>query len=184
MGRRAASGLSWQPALKAVLGRWSLGGIVQWNTGVFATVLVQGVNFAGRPDVVPGVSWRLSDQDRQAVAQKTGDRSYLDRSLRWYNPLAFAPVAVDQGRLGSAGRNIITGPSLLNVDSVLSKRFHVAGLPERVMGTVRIEAFNVFNHVNFFARSLNLNMNTATAGAFSQTTGSPRQMQFGFRVDF
>jgi len=177
-------GASWRPVTKALLGQWSLGGIAQWSTGVFATVLVQGVNFNGRPDVVPGVSWRLSDEDRESIAQKTGDRSYLDRSLRWYNPLAFAPVAVDQGRIGTAGRNIITGPSLFSFDSVLSKRFHVPGLPERVMGTVRIEAFNLFNHVNFFARSLNLNVNTATAGAFSQITGSPRQMQFGFRVDF
>jgi hypothetical protein len=142
------------------------------------------VNFNGRPDVVPGVSWRLSGADRQTLAQKTGDHSYLDPSLRWFNPLAFAPVAVDQGRLGNAGRNSITGPNLFNFDTVLSKRFHIPGLPERVAGTARIEAFNVFNHVNFFARSLNLNVNTATAGSFSQITGSPRQMQFGFRVDF
>jgi hypothetical protein len=134
--------------------------------------------------VVPGVSWQLSGAERQTLAQKTGDSSYLDRSLRWFNPLAFAAVAVDQGRLGNAGRNIIVGPSLYNFDAVLSKRCHLPRLPERVMGTIRIETFNVFNHVNFFARSLNLNVNTATAGAFSQITGSPRQMQFGARIDF
>jgi hypothetical protein len=177
-------GASWHRALKAVAAGWSIGGIWQWNTGLYSTVLVQGTQFNGWPDVVPGVSWQLSDADRKALAQKTGDPSYLDRSLRWYNPLAFAAVAVDQGRLGNAGRNIIPGPSLYNLDGVLSKRFHVPHLPERVMGTIRIEAFNVFNHVNFFARSLNLNINTATAGAFSQITGNPRQMQLGVRLDF
>ena len=39
-----------------------------------------------------------------------------------------------------------------------------------------------FNHVNFFARSLDLNINTAGAGAFSTISGNARQMQFGFRM--
>ncbi len=177
-------GKAWHPAMRAMLADWSLGGIAQWSTGVFATPLVQGSTFNGRPDLVPGVSWRLSDSDREAVAQKTGDKSYLDRSLRWFNPLAFATVAVDQGRLGTSGRNVVVGPSLYNFDAAVSKRFHVPGLPERFLGTVRFETFNVFNHVNFFVRSLNLNINTATAGAFSQITGNPRQMQLGFRMDF
>ena len=181
---QTAFGKKWNPAARALLADWSVGAIAQWSTGVFATPLVQGSTFNGRPDVVPGVSWQLSDADRQSLAQKTGDPSYLDRSLRWFNPLAFAPVAVDQGRLGTSGRNVIVGPSLYNVDASISKRFHVPGLPERFWGTVRFETFNVLNHVNFFARSLNLNINTATAGAFSQMTGNPRQMQMGFRLDF
>ena len=183
-GGSHGSGASWHPAVKALLGQWSLSGMFQWNTGLFCTPQVQGTTYNGRPDIVPGVSWRLSGADRQAMAQKTGDASWLDPSLRWFNPLAFATVAVDQGRTGNAGRNTIVGPPLLNFNSVLSKRFHIPRLPERMMGTVRVETFNVFNHVNFFARSLSLYINTATAGAFSQITGSPRQMQFGFRMDF
>jgi hypothetical protein len=74
------SGKSWTPVLKALAGNWSLGAIWQWNTGLYSTVLVQGTQFNGRPDVVPGASWQLSDADRKALAQKTGDPSYLDRS--------------------------------------------------------------------------------------------------------
>ena len=174
----------WHPAAKALFGGWSVSGIAQWSTGLFVTPLVQGTTFNGRPDAVPGVSWHLTDDDRNALAQKTGDPSYLDRSLRWFNPCAFAPVAVDQGRIGNLGRNSVVGPSLHNLDAVLSKSFHVPGLPERVRANLRFETFNVFNHTNLFARSLNLNINTATAGAFSQITGNPRQMQFGFRMEF
>jgi hypothetical protein len=179
-------GSSWHPVLKAVLGRWSFGANGQWNTGQFATPTVSGVNFNGRPDVVAGASWKLTDSDRQALAQKTGDRSYLDRSLRWFNPTAFAAVNVDQGRIGNSGRNVIVGPNLLTLDASVSKKFHVPGLPERVIASLRIEAFNAFNHVNFFARStgLNLVVSTATAGAFSQILGNPRQFQFGARLDF
>jgi hypothetical protein len=183
-GGRQGLGASWHPAVKALLGQWSLGDMLQWNTGLYCTPQLQGVIYNGRPDVVPGVSWRLSSADRETLAQKTGDSSWLDPSRRWFNPFAFAPVNVDQGRVGNAGRNILVGPSLLNLNMVLSKRFHVPHLPERAIGTVRAEAFNVFNHVNLFARSLNLYIDQATAGGFSQITGSPRQFQFGFRMDF
>ncbi|MCL5744656.1 MAG: carboxypeptidase-like regulatory domain-containing protein, partial [Acidobacteria bacterium] len=173
-GTKRGPGAGWNPVLKAVLGDWSLGSIVQWNTGLYCTPLVQGGMYNGRPDVVPGVSWRLSSADRTSLAQSTGDPSYLDPSLRWFNPLAFNAVAVDEGRVGTSGRNVLLGPSLFSFNSVLSKRFHLPRLPERVMGTLRIEAFNIFNHANFFARSLNLNINTVNAGAFSQITGSPQ----------
>ena len=177
-------GKGWHPVAKALLTRWSLGGILQGNTGVFATPRVQGGTFNGRPDVVVGVDWRIADGDRAALAQRTGDASYLDRSQRWFNPLAFAVVNVDAGRTGNAGRNLLIGPGFFNFDTVVSKRFHMPRLPETAMATVRVEAFNLTNHVNFNARQMNVNINSSTAGSFSQILGNPRQLQFGFRLDF
>jgi hypothetical protein len=184
VGGRSGLGSSWHPVVKTLLGRWSIGGIFQWNTGVFTTPRILTASFNGRPDVVAGVSWRLSDADRQRLAQQTGDSSYLDRSLRWFNPFAFKAVDTAAGRIGNAGRNVIVGPSFFNFDSVLSKRFHLPRLPERALGTIRIESFNVFNHVNFNARSLNGDVTSASVGAFSQIRGNPRQFQFGIRVEF
>jgi hypothetical protein len=100
----------------------------------------------------------------QGTTRCAGITRWLSRPSRW-----------TRGRIGNAGRKRLVGPSLFSFDAVM---------PERANATVRIEAFIVFNHANFFVRSLNLNINTATAGAFSQITDSPRQMQFGFRVDF
>ena len=118
------------------------------------------------------------------MAQQTGNSTWLDPSLTWFNPMAFATVSSDDGVMGDAGRNTIIGPDQFNVNAVLSKRFHLPRLPERAMGTVRIEAFNVFNHVNFFARCAQSEHQHGGRRSVQPITGNARQMQFGFRMDF
>lgn len=184
-GRRGKIGNSWPAAVDALLGGWSLGSIVSFTTGQFATPGVTGGIYEGRPDRVQGVPISLSDADRTRLAAETGDASYLDPTKRWFNPFAFQPVDVSAGRIGNAGRNVIVGPNFFNADAMLTKKFQLPGLPERVGMTLRIETFNIFNHTNFAVRqSLTTTINSVNVGSFTDAAGSPRQFQFALRIAF
>jgi len=81
-----------------------------------------------------------------------------------FNPAAFAVPAV--GTIGNAGggAGILYGPGWLNFDASLSRSIPIVG--EKRQLKLRIEAFNVFNHVEFSG--------VASAFAFNPTlTGSP-----------
>ena len=184
-GRSRRFGNSWSALSDGLLGGWSLGGIISFNTGVRVPPKVLGTEFAGRPDRVLGIPIALSQEDRIRLAQETGDQSYLDRSKRWFNPFAFSPVDVNAGRIGNSARNVIVGPSSFNSDVILTKSFRLSKLPERMRFTLRAEAFNIFNHVNFDAKSsLTTQVNSPDVGAFTGALGNPRQFQFAVRLDF
>jgi hypothetical protein len=96
---------------------------------------------------------------------------------RFYNVAAFA-IPVNQ--FGDAPRNALRGPGFWNVDLGLQKNVRLRGSSEL---QVRVEAFNVFNHINW--NVLNPAMaidNPATAGKITSMFGRPRQVQFGFRL--
>ena len=99
------------------------------------------------------------------------------------------------GTLGDATRGLFTGPSFQDVDVALEKMWHVK---ERYSMQLRIEVYNVFNHVNFAQFSDGASDpsggggSVASSNAFGfATTGqqlsmiSPnRQWQFGLKVMF
>ncbi len=81
-----------------------------------------------------------------------------------FNPAAFAVPAV--GTIGNAGggAGILYGPGWLNFDASISRSIPIVG--EKRQLKLRIEAFNVFNHVEFSG--------VASAFAFNPTiSGSP-----------
>ncbi len=65
-------------------------------------------------------------------------------STKWFNTSAFALPA--QYTFGDAGRNIVTGPGLANVDLSLQKSW---SLRENEAIQFRWDAFNALNHPNF-----------------------------------
>ncbi len=81
------------------------------------------------------------------------------------------------------GRNSYIGPDFMTVDARLSKIFTLVG---RTRVQVLLEAFNLFNRVNY--TSVNTVWGTADtpAAAYGQFTeaGDPRQLQLGFKVEF
>ena len=62
----------------------------------------------------------------------------------WFNPSAFAVPPPDQ--FGTAGRNILRGPTFAEFDASLEKSFQ---LRERMRIAFGVEAYNVLNHPNF-----------------------------------
>jgi hypothetical protein len=84
------------------------------------------------------------------------------------------------GFVGSSGRNTFRGPSYFNTDLSLVKRFRIR---EKITFSLRGEAYNLFNNVNFGTPGLNL-QTPQTFGIISGTVGNPRILQTAMRIDF
>lgn len=92
-------------------------------------------------------------------------------------PVSAFPIPTP-GTDGNLGRNVFTGPSFKEIDMSLAKHFSIT---ERLKLEVRIEAFNVLNHVNLNAPSTDL-----SSASFGKATSTllPRQFQGGLRLSF
>ena len=99
-----------------------------------------------------------------------------------FNPAAFArPVATAQepNLYGNAGRNILIGPALKNVDLSLSKSFRAA-VDMRLQ--VRIEVFNLLNTANFQVPVFLLDR--SDVGTYTSTANEAREWQFALKLLF
>ncbi len=162
-------------ALRLLVGGWQWGGTLRAATGTPFTPQIGGdplgmgssSNF-DRPDVVPGCGSPTNSGD---------PRHYIN-----VNCYAF-PAQVK--RFGNAGRNILRGPSLLNLDTSLFKNFKFS---ERIRLQFRSEFFNVLNHANFAPPVQNLSLFGAngspvsTAGLITSTLTTSRQIQSGLKL--
>ena len=153
--------------LNAVLGNWSLSGILT----------VQG----GLPLVIRGASNFLADRPNS-----TGVSAGISNPNRahWFNTAAFLNPPIYS--YGNVGRTIpdVRGPGLKNIDIALLKNFPIA---ERISVQFRAEAFNMANFTN-----LGMPNSTFVAGPQGTNVGSAfgtittaydaRSMQFGIKV--
>jgi hypothetical protein len=80
---------------------------------------------------------------------------------------------------GSAGRNIVRGPAFFQADLGLHKQFALFSETTRL--EFRAEAFNVFNHSNFFAPDTNVS--NSTFGTL-RTAFPAREIQFALKLYF
>jgi len=103
--------------------------------------------------------------------------------VRYFDPTVFA--LPEAGTYGNAGRNIVTGPGLVNFDFALVKK---TAITERMELQFRAEAFNMFNNVNWGAPSRAVMTTTGaiapSAGAITNTSTDSRQMQFALKLVF
>ena len=88
---------------------------------------------------------------------------------------AFPPF----GAFGNVKRNSLEGPAFCNVNLALVRDVRL-GTSARLQ--VRVEAFNVFNHVNW--GNPNVTLGAGTSGQVTSTANDPRIMQFALKVDF
>jgi hypothetical protein len=145
-------------AAKALLGGWSVGGIMNARSGLPIDVRIT------RPDVVyvdgAGNVFSSAAADRTALINTPGggasrgvrrpdlvpgvDPFVTDGGLVFLNPAAF--TTPKPGTYGNLTRNELHGPKFRQVDLVLAKRFPTGG---RSNLEFRAEIFNVFNFTNF-----------------------------------
>lgn len=121
----------------------------------------------------------------------TGQDLYLDKNdpTRYLNPNAVA-VPTDRSQpFGTAGRNIVRGPSFYQADLGLHKAFPV--WKESTKLEFRMEAFNLFNRTNFLtpnnnASNRSFDANGNYTGNYGQITGTfpARQIQFALKLIF
>jgi outer membrane receptor protein involved in Fe transport len=96
------------------------------------------------------------------------------------------PICFNLG--GSAGRNILRGPGLTNLDFSLFKNNYVKRISENFNAQFRLEVFNILNHANFNPPAVgkldifdSTGVPTGTAGLLTSTTTTSRQIQFALK---
>jgi hypothetical protein len=131
-----------------------------------------------------GYTGNLAGQRPDAVAGAdliTGD------PMQWFNPAAFLrPVP---GFLGNAGRNILRGPNLDNLDLSIHKHLLLSPRSEKTRLEFRVEFFNLLNHTNLDIpierrmRVFNSNSSPDDVGRITSAYPS-REIQLGLKVIF
>ncbi|HEX4808556.1 MAG TPA: carboxypeptidase regulatory-like domain-containing protein [Bryobacteraceae bacterium] len=159
--------------LNKLVGNWELASLGQARSGIATTVYIP-ISQTGnddttnqRPDVVSGVSVYPANQSIN----------------NFYNAAAFTTPAT--GTYGDAGRGIVFGPGLFNVDLSAIKN---TSITERLKFQLRGEVFNVFNHPNFGQPGSTLG--SSGFGVIYNTLGrtigfgTSRQIQLSARFNF
>jgi hypothetical protein len=173
VGRTGYIGRNMPKWANEIVGGWSFSGIWSYRTGfAFGTTsdaFPVGFNF-NSPGILAGPSSALSD----SIHNEGGSLNLFS------NPTA-AQAAFNSPLGGQIGnRNDLRGPQFWNVDAALLKDFGLRS--ERQKLTLRVEAFNLFNHENF--QLPNADINGGTFGQLTTTQGSARQLQVALRFEF
>ncbi len=160
-----------------IRGGWELSGITRFSTGLPVTLInygdnsllgaePNGINNYGvdEPEVAPG-SLSLNGNPRSG-------QPYFNAALFSQNAL---------GTPGDASRRYFHGPGMENFDMALLKNVR---LTESKSLQFRIEAFNVFNHAQFFGpQAVDGNIGSATFGEVV-SAAAPRLVQAGAKFTF
>ncbi len=143
----------------SVLSGWEASGITRFQSGPYFTVSGNTSIGTRRADYVGG----------SVLLPNPGPDG-------WINPAAFATAP--DGRRGTAGVGMGKGPNLQTWDFSLRKQFRIT---ERFSLRFQADMFNAFNRANFRGPSTTVtNAGFGTIGS----TGPPRNIQFGLKLDF
>jgi hypothetical protein len=182
----------------AVFGRWSVTDIVAVRTGTPLNItysrssssIATGYTTNQRPNMVPGVP-----------LTPPGGKKILGTTMNWINPAAFTSVpstsAPYTGTLdsiyGDTPRNNVFGPDLWQTDLGISKRIPIT---EGMQLQFRCETFNLFNRAQYSlpleeiwlpataTTPASIEPQVSTASTTPIGTGTPREIQFGLRLQF
>jgi len=173
-GQRFAGDASgWKNQL---IGGWQWNGIVTAQGGFPLTPLI-GFNNSGTGDtnVTDVPNWNPNFKGSAVLG--TVDH--------WFDPKAF--TLPTPGTFGNASRGAFRGPGLVNVDTSFFKKFSIT---ERVSLQLRAEAFNLFNHSNFFYPNQIVFAGNSASYTYSDTAGqitaaaTSRQIQLALKLLF
>jgi hypothetical protein len=174
----------WKPPLARLLHRrsrwaegWALSGVTRFSTGFPVTLfnntdtsllgtIPNGINNNGvdTPDYTPG-----------DLAVNTNPRN----SKPAFNMALFS--LPDLGHIGTAAQRFFYGPGMANFDAALHKNVRP---PESRSLEFRFEAFNVFNHAQFYGpAAVNGNISSAVFGQIVNAA-APRLVQLAAKFSF
>jgi hypothetical protein len=167
------------PLTRSLLDGWTISGIVRFESGSPFTISTgQDNNFDGnnndRATAVAGQPYHTAAGYNRNVAGSL-----------FFNPDAFCAYSNGDcqgvgpgGSDGNTKRNNFSGPGAHSVDASLFRNFK---LWEGVQLQGRVEATNVFNHVN--VNNPNASLNSSSVGTISSASGM-RNLQVGARILF
>jgi hypothetical protein len=159
-----------------LIGGWDLSAIVTAQSGIPFTVgSAEDFSNTGSGDPRP-------DRTCSGVGQKS--------ITNWFNQACFPTTALQAAlasgtpRFGNSGRNVLTGPGLVDVDTSLIKHFSIH---ENTGVDFRSDFFNLLNHPNFALP--NSTIGSGTSGIISNTVpigtaGYNREIQLSLEMNF
>jgi len=166
--------------LKWVLGDWQVNGLLLLQTGrplniTFPATSINAPGHSNRPNLV--------GEGKPEVSGAAGP------GQKWFDVTRFvAPPTINGvGTLGNVGRNILTGPGVVNLDMSVFRKFRVR---EGMSLEFRAEAFNLSNTPHFaqpgttFGSTNFGEVQTSEDFAGSVTETENRKIQFGLRLFF
>ena len=163
-----------------VIGGWQLGGILTARSGLPFTPII-GPDPLGLLNSNP-----YSLPDRLTTPGCAGNA--VTGNPNGYIKLSCFVFPSPSNRLGNSGRNILTGPSVVTLDTSLIKNISVT---ERVRAQFRAEAFNLLNHTNLGTPARQQSQIFSGTGAVVSTAGqilatatTSRQLQFALKILF
>ncbi|MGI9071567.1 MAG: carboxypeptidase regulatory-like domain-containing protein [Bryobacteraceae bacterium] len=183
--------------LDALIGGWHLSGDFNAQSGLPLSISCPGNEITSRCNIVGDPNFH-------------GSRSKAQKIADWINPAAFEPpFGSDQSfwanysptdnrawQFGNAGIRLpyLRGPGFWNLDSSLSKQFHVG---EARYFELRWEVFNTLNHMNLASPNTSFCLPPPPGGStdrvhqagcqFGRITNvqtDPRSMQFSLKFAF
>lgn len=127
---------------------WQLAGVFSASDGVPFTPLLAGDPLGTNSTDAFAYPDRLTTPGCSSLVNPGNVNNYIKIQC-----FALPPTVNFQGhtyiRLGNAGRNIIPGPGLVNLDFSVVKNTYVKRISETFNVQFRAEMFNILNHANF-----------------------------------
>jgi hypothetical protein len=196
---------------------WELGGIYKASDGTPFTATFgtggdpQGLNNSDDwafPNRLAGPGCKtLTNPGNPDNYIKTQCFAVPTAPLSFFTPIASTPMCSSDPALGAsavgvppqclnlrgnAGRNILIGPGLSNLDFSVFKNNYVKRISETFNVQFRAEFFNIFNHANFApplpfngcgcAQIFKGNGASASAGGLQSLVTLPRDIQFALKI--
>jgi hypothetical protein len=156
---------------------WEISGITHFSSGLPVTLVNLGDNslLGSEPNGVNNFGVDEPDFSRAPLHLNKNPRN----SLQCFSPSLFSQNAL--GTPGTAQRRFFYGPGMDNYDMAVLKNVR---LTEAKSLQFRIEAFNAFNHAQFFGpQSVDGNIDSPTFGNVI-SAAPPRLMQVGAKFFF
>jgi Carboxypeptidase regulatory-like domain len=157
--------------------------IANWQLSTIVTAQ-SGLPFTPQLSYNPSNDGDTRNPVRPSWNPKFTGNVILGGASEYFNPLAF--IQPLPGTYGNVGRNILQGPSLIESDLSLAKRF---SLSEKVGLQFRAEFFNFVNHTNLntpnpVVYAAATGGPSPTAGVITSTATTSRQVQLGLKLQW
>ena len=154
-----------------------------WQLSVITTIQ-SGLPFSPQLGFNPTNDGNSRNPGRPSVNPAFTGNVILGSPTKYYDPNAF--IVPLNGTYGNAGRDILEGPGLTDVDLSLLKRIPIR---ERLNLQFRAEFFNILNHTNFSSPNPIVFTSATggpspTAGLITATSTTSRQIQFGLKLQW
>jgi Carboxypeptidase regulatory-like domain len=158
---------------------WELSGITHFSTGLPVTLVNNGDNslLGAEPNGIN--NFGVDEPDLTGAPLDLNHNPRNNEKHYYFNPMAFTVNAL--GTPGTAPRRFFSGPGMDNYDMALLKNLP---LTESKSFQFRLEAFNIFNHAQFFGpQAIDGTLGSSTFGQ-AVSALPPRIVQVGAKFTF